>query len=199
MVLPCTQINVNLVRRDEDYTPPARPRHRAFAGTAHRLTDDAPGTSATAAPAPAPGSTAQVPWEGADRSLPTTSIQLRLADGSRMVAEFNLDHTVADIRRWGWGGQGGGAAPASRRQGPELAPVVHPRRPPRQHAPSPPNTHMHTHTLPHWFMRRFIRASRPDMPAAYRLATAFPPKTLDDDAATIEAAGLANSVVVQKL
>ena len=47
--------------------------------------------------------------------------------------------------------------------------------------------------------RRFIRASRPDAAAgAYRLATAFPPKPLDDDSATIEAAGLANSVVVQK-
>ena len=30
---------------------------------------------------------------------PTTSIQLRLMDGSRMVAKFNLTHTVADIRR----------------------------------------------------------------------------------------------------
>ena len=37
------------------------------------------------------------------------------------------------------------------------------------------------------------------MTQPYRLATAFPPKQLDDDSATIEAAGLANSVVVQKL
>jgi hypothetical protein len=33
---------------------------------------------------------------------------------------------------------------------------------------------------------------------AFRLATAFPPCQLDDDSQTIEAAGLANSVVVQK-
>ena len=47
--------------------------------------------------------------------------------------------------------------------------------------------------------RRFIRASRPDAAVgAYRLATAFPPQQLDDDSATIEAAGLANSVIIQK-
>lgn len=51
----------------------------------------------------------------------------------------------------------------------------------------PPNCH------------RFIRVSRPDAATgAYRLATAFPPAQLEDDSATIEAAGLANSVVVQK-
>ena len=38
-------------------------------------------------------------WEGADESLPTTSIQIRLSDGSRMVARFNYSHTVRDIRR----------------------------------------------------------------------------------------------------
>eukprot|EP00887_Chlorella_sp_A99_P006342 scaffold3.g6342.t1 len=140
-------INVNLVRRDEEYTPPAQPRHKAFGGTAHKLSEPAgggdAGASSSAAAAAAPAGLS-VPWEGADQSLPLTSIQLRLADGSRMVAEFNLQHTVADIRR-------------------------------------------------------FIRASRPDTPTAYRLSTAFPPRQLDDDGATIEAAGLANSVIIQRL
>lgn len=46
---------------------------------------------------------------------------------------------------------------------------------------------------------RFIRASRPDVGAgSYRLATAFPPQPLEDDSVTIEAAGLANSVIIQK-
>lgn len=35
-----------------------------------------------------------------DESQPTTSIQLRLHDGSRMVARLNTTHTVADIRRF---------------------------------------------------------------------------------------------------
>lgn len=33
-----------------------------------------------------------------DKSLPSTSIQLRLADGTRMVAHFNHHHTIADVR-----------------------------------------------------------------------------------------------------
>jgi UBX domain-containing protein 1 len=48
-------------------------------------------------------------------------------------------------------------------------------------------------------VRRFIRASRPDAPPAFRLATAFPPAQLTDDGATIASAGLANAVIIQKL
>jgi UBX domain-containing protein 1 len=48
-------------------------------------------------------------------------------------------------------------------------------------------------------LRSFIAASRPDLAGtAYRLATAFPAAELTDDAATIQSAGLANAVVVQK-
>jgi UBX domain-containing protein 1 len=148
---PSVQVNVNLLRSEEEYKPPAQPKVKAFTGTGHRLGGggDAGGSGgastsgAGAAPALADAYGA-VTWEGADPTLPHTSIQLRLADGSRLRAEFNLTHTVGDIRR-------------------------------------------------------FIRASRPDAAAgAYRLATAFPPQQLDDDSVTIEAAGLANSVIIQK-
>ncbi len=54
-----------------------------------------------------------------------------------------------------------------------------------------------THTVGD--IRRFIRASRPDVPTTYNLFTAFPPKQLNDDAVTIQAAELANAVVLQKL
>ena len=37
------------------------------------------------------------PWSVDDKE-PTTSIQIRLNDGSRLVAKFNLTHTVAHIR-----------------------------------------------------------------------------------------------------
>lgn len=78
-----------------------------------------------------------------DETLPSTSIQLRLADGTRMVARFNIHHTVGDIRN-------------------------------------------------------FINASRPGS-RSYKLQTVgFPPKQLNDDSITIEQAGLANSVVMQK-
>ena len=33
-----------------------------------------------------------------DEGAPTTSVQLRLRDGSRVVGRFNLTHTVADVR-----------------------------------------------------------------------------------------------------
>lgn len=33
-----------------------------------------------------------------DASQPTTSIQIRLADGSRLSGRFNLSHTIDDIR-----------------------------------------------------------------------------------------------------
>jgi UBX domain-containing protein 1 len=36
-------------------------------------------------------------WE-VDESAPVTSLQLRLLDGSRVVARFNAGHTVAHIR-----------------------------------------------------------------------------------------------------
>lgn len=80
-----------------------------------------------------------------DQALPSTSIQLRLADGTRMVSRFNYHHTIRDIRG-------------------------------------------------------FIDASRPGGPRTYQLQTVgFPPKQLSDLDQTIEQAGLANSVVLQKL
>lgn len=88
------QVTVNLLRKDEDYEEPEKPRYSAFSGAGRRLTDDAP-----AAPAAAPAAPSGT-WGGVDESQPTTSLQLRLADGSRMVARFNLTHTVADVRRF---------------------------------------------------------------------------------------------------
>ena len=35
-----------------------------------------------------------------DQLAPTTSVQIRLADGTRLVCRMNLTHTVGDIRRF---------------------------------------------------------------------------------------------------
>lgn len=35
-----------------------------------------------------------------DASKPTTTIQIRLVDGSTVKVQFNLTHTVSDIRRY---------------------------------------------------------------------------------------------------
>ena len=79
-----------------------------------------------------------------DDSLPFTSIQLRLADGTRMVDRIYKDNTVGDVRA-------------------------------------------------------FIDASRPGATRPYQLQTGFPPKQLADPAQTVEQAGLANSVIIQKM
>ncbi|CAI8590602.1 unnamed protein product [Vicia faba] len=79
-----------------------------------------------------------------DQSLPSTSIQLRLADGTRLISHFNNHHTIGEIRA-------------------------------------------------------FIDASRPGGRQGYQLQMmGFPPKVLADETQTIEQAGLANSVVIQK-
>ncbi|XP_073395201.1 plant UBX domain-containing protein 3 isoform X4 [Physcomitrium patens] len=44
----------------------------------------------------------QLPSHGliVDEAKPATSVQLRLLDGTRLVARFNIDHTVAVIREF---------------------------------------------------------------------------------------------------
>ncbi|XP_056688159.1 plant UBX domain-containing protein 4-like [Spinacia oleracea] len=96
---------------------------------------------------PAPLNSAPPPCTGlvVDQSQPLTPIQLRLVDGTRMVAHFNYNHAINDIGT-------------------------------------------------------FIDASRPGGSRTYQLQTVgFPPKPLNDLNQTIEQAGLANSVAMQKL
>lgn len=138
-------VQVSLVRKMEEY-PIKKQRQAAFAGVGRTLgsTTSAEDTTATIS---APTNAAPTPFVGlvVDDTLPSTSIQLRLGDGTRMVSRFNLHHTVSNIRS-------------------------------------------------------FIDASRPGGPRAYQLLTmGFPPKQLNDLNQTIQEAGLANSVVIQKL
>lgn len=170
-VLPGQPVELRVSRRtEEDYV--ATPR-RGFAGSGNRLGGVVPETSAAPAPAPAvpqvgmpgafpvavgsssaasstsqPARTRELESAGTrfavDQTKPTTSVQVRLADGTRMMARMNLTHTVGDLRS-------------------------------------------------------FINASRPENNARpYTIGTTFPNRTLDDDNVTIEAAGLRNSVIVQR-
>ncbi len=95
---PGTPISVNLVRKDEEWTAPPEPKYTAFSGTGRTLGG---GGGAAAAAATAPLAVTPVPcadsWS-VDESAPTTTVQLRLLDGQRMVARFNTHHTVAHIR-----------------------------------------------------------------------------------------------------
>lgn len=131
-----------------------KPRHLPFRGVGRTLGSSSSGGEASTEPiqttvvgaSPSPN-TAPLPSQGlvVDESLPATSIQLRLADGTRMVSRFNLNLTIRDLRA-------------------------------------------------------FIDASRPGGARNYQLQTmGFPPKQLADLDQTIEQAGIANSVVIQKL
>ncbi|CAM8996343.1 hypothetical protein QQ045_007514 [Rhodiola kirilowii] len=135
-------VHVNLIRRDEKWTEPEKPKV-PFQGVGRTLggTSGSEQTQPTADAAPV--NNAPTPAV-VDPTLPSTSIQLRLADGTRLVAHFNLHHTISDIRT-------------------------------------------------------FIDVSRPGAPQNYQLQTGFPPKQLTDPTQTIQEAGLANSVIMQKL
>ncbi|OAD00740.1 hypothetical protein MUCCIDRAFT_146707, partial [Mucor lusitanicus CBS 277.49] len=59
--------------------------------------------AAYTAPSPAPGafpSSSNATAPTVDESQPTTNIQIRLGDGSKMIAKLNHTHTIADIRQY---------------------------------------------------------------------------------------------------
>lgn len=79
-------------RKAEDFKEPPKPKYNAFGGSGYSMASSS-STAAPPAAAPAPKKAVVV-----DESKPVTSIQIRLADGTRLVAKFNHDHTVLDIR-----------------------------------------------------------------------------------------------------
>ncbi|KAL3615281.1 Plant UBX domain-containing protein 4 [Castilleja foliolosa] len=97
---PITQVHVNLTRKEEDYRLPEK-RRLPFRGTGRTLGSTSNTTPVesnsvmtvlkTTAPAPTLGLVV-------DQNEPSTSIQLRLADGTRMVSRFNHRHTIRDVR-----------------------------------------------------------------------------------------------------
>jgi len=97
------ELNLNLEdHHSEEYREPVQPKIRAFAGAGHVLGSPSPALTTSTAPA-ASAVAAQVCSPSAsaptiDASAPTTQVQLRLADGSRMLVKLNESHTVADIR-----------------------------------------------------------------------------------------------------
>eukprot|EP01112_Ceratiomyxa_fruticulosa_P010270 TRINITY_DN2708_c0_g1_i1.p1 TRINITY_DN2708_c0_g1~~TRINITY_DN2708_c0_g1_i1.p1 ORF type:complete len:397 (-),score=120.88 TRINITY_DN2708_c0_g1_i1:154-1344(-) len=100
------KLHINLVdNHTQEYKEPPKPKVAAFSGSGHTLGSTA---TPTAAPAPTPStqpSQASQPSAprrslAIDESKPTTSIQIRLADGTRMVSKFNHNHTIQDIRNF---------------------------------------------------------------------------------------------------
>ncbi|KIJ67328.1 hypothetical protein HYDPIDRAFT_84801 [Hydnomerulius pinastri MD-312] len=100
-------------RTNEDYVPEMKPVV-GFSGSGNRLGSPVPvaTSSSSSTPAPMPGSFPTSSGSGetsgeranmttmfeVDQSQPTTTVQIRLADGTRMPCRMNLMHTVGDIR-----------------------------------------------------------------------------------------------------
>jgi len=85
-------LSVNLVdKKSEDYVPPPKVL-TPFSGTGQRL------GGPSSAPAPPLQPVSSGPRKALDETQPVTSVQIRLHDGTRMVAKFNHNHTVGDLR-----------------------------------------------------------------------------------------------------
>ena len=91
-------VEVSLMRHHGEYEEPEAPKYVAFSGQGRTLAGDAPPEpAAPEAEAGGGGGSARSELV-VDEAQPATSVQLRLSDGTRMVARFNLTHTVADLR-----------------------------------------------------------------------------------------------------
>ncbi|KAB5560362.1 hypothetical protein DKX38_005319 [Salix brachista] len=106
-----SSVHVNLIRRDQKCPEPEKQRNFAFQGIGRTLgsTSASPASEPTADSAPLSSAPAPLMGLVVDKTLPSTSIQLRLADGTRMVAHFNNSNTVNDIRSFIDASRPGGA------------------------------------------------------------------------------------------
>ena len=100
-VQPGQAVDVRVAKRlDEDYTPPPKAPPKPFEGAGHRLGSPSPEvmsrTSSSASQPKAPRST----HLEVDTTQPVTSLQIRMADGTKLVAKFNHTHTIADVRNF---------------------------------------------------------------------------------------------------
>lgn len=82
----------DLVKKESNYTPPVQ-TFKAFAGQGKTLTGSSSGgASSSAQPVK------KLESYECDTSRPHTSLQIRLADSTRIVAKFNLDDTIDTVR-----------------------------------------------------------------------------------------------------
>ncbi|ESO87712.1 hypothetical protein LOTGIDRAFT_219898 [Lottia gigantea] len=93
------EVSLNMEdHRNEDYVKPKVPV-KAFSGEGHTLGSPTPKVVSNA-PSTSGASAAGATSVTVDDSQPTTSLQIRLADGSRLIAKFNHSHKVSDIRSY---------------------------------------------------------------------------------------------------
>lgn len=90
-------VSITLIdKKGEDYVAPKK-RIVPFSGGGQRLSDG-PSSAAPAAPASGVNAENASAAVSVDESRPVASIQVRLSDGTRLVARMNEDNTVRDLR-----------------------------------------------------------------------------------------------------
>lgn len=89
--------------RHETYVPP-KVKVKAFTGKGHMLGSPSPATVGMTMPTDLADQTANESQAKQklklDESKPVTTLQIRLADGSSVKAQFNLTHTMNDLRQY---------------------------------------------------------------------------------------------------
>ncbi|XP_034942685.1 NSFL1 cofactor p47 [Chelonus insularis] len=89
--------------RHEEYVP-SKIKVKAFTGRGHKLGSPSPATVGMTIPCDTADQIANESQArsqlNVDTNNPVTTIQIRLADGQNIREQFNLTHTVGDIRRY---------------------------------------------------------------------------------------------------
>uniref|UniRef100_A0A8I6GA62 NSFL1 cofactor p47 n=4 Tax=Rattus norvegicus TaxID=10116 RepID=A0A8I6GA62_RAT len=93
------QVNLDMEdHRDEDFVKP-KGAFKAFTGEGQKLGSTAPQVLNTSSPAQQAENEAKASSSILiNEAEPTTNIQIRLADGGRLVQKFNHSHRISDIR-----------------------------------------------------------------------------------------------------
>lgn len=99
------EVHMNLEDHSHEEYTVVQPKLKVFSGKGNILGSPVPGSVGAAAPASTsadPASDAKKARESVplDTSSPTTSVQIRLADGTRLVASFNHSHTIGDVHNY---------------------------------------------------------------------------------------------------
>lgn len=97
------EVDVKLEQHSEKFVQPKK-KYVPFAGGGQRLGSPTPGSSSTPVePTAPPAAAARAPAADTrpsidvNESQPILSLQIRLADGTRLPARFNTTHTIGDV------------------------------------------------------------------------------------------------------
>lgn len=98
------EVHLNMEDHRHETFVPSKIKVKAFGGKGHLLGSPSPTTVGTTKATDEKDKVANEQEAKAavsvDKNAPTTTVQIRLADGSRLVATLNHTHTIADLRRY---------------------------------------------------------------------------------------------------